>query len=666
MDSIRKERRLLYAIGWVKDEFLEEMNQPAKRYPMKKLWLVAAVIAVMLILAGCVAVFLRLQDLSFGKQTYVEEFDRQGFYIGPSEKTKDLLTINGYVGSPHQLAVQEWLEFKESYDPNRELLTNERDIPEIPNALETVYSCYTLDMVEKLNEIVDKYDLKLLDEWVLIQQWQSEAVLKALGVDSLLKQDAPAEIPAVSGVIYQPFSFKFEYSMTMTGEDALWSESMIVSQHYDRKGYFHPLSYWALDLDRVQQWNYRTSEGYDLLLALDDMGRGYIFLEKEEAYLTFSLSTYFGETKYPTPEHYISKEGLEQAAECFDYSIVTPDIDFNQLQAELDAADAAYRATGPIRDLPNYPDFDACMRKEGPWRGPEGFDYTFYDVDIDGEAELLFGLDGKIVWGIDLENGETNYSVYGGDDICENGIIHSVYTYEFSTYKMHTFSNWPDFYLGLIRKNGVWHQSGDSVDYENVDALPVLTEEEVQAILNQYPPVALTWKPVMEYAFADGTTVADITVIPEPISPDQLPQEYQKIAKEQKYYTYYCIYDLDGDGIDELLLADEDQNIQTTYGLRKGKVRELMAEVGQNVHPCEGGIWEETLLMNTEGGVELEEHIFYHMRDGKREALDYAAWNKATASWVADRDYTPMDEETAKEILSKYKRIDLTLLPIHR
>ncbi len=661
-----KERRLLYAIGWVRDEFIEEMMQPPRRSPKKKLWLIAAIIAVLMILAGCVAAFLRLQDLSFGKETYVQEFDSQGFYIGPTEKTKDLLTINGYVGSPHQMAVQEWLEFKESYDPNRELLTNERDIPEIPNALETVYGCYTLEMVEKLHEIVGKYDLKLLEEWVPSQRWQSEVVLKALGVDSLLKKDAPAEIPAISGMIYPPYSFRFEYSMTMTGKGALWSESMIVTQCYDRKGYFHPLSYLSLDLSRIQQWNYRTSDGHDLLMALDDRGRGYIFLEKEEAYLTFSLTTYSGETKYPTPEQYISKEGLEQVAECLDYSIKTPDIDFRQLQIDLDAADAAYRETEPIRTLPNYPDFDACMQQEGLWRGPEGFDYTFYDVDVDGKAELLFGLDGRLVWGIDLENGETKNYIYGGDYICENGIIHSVYTHEFSTYEMHTFRNWPDFYLELIRKNGIWHKSCDTVDYENVDALPVLTETEVQAIIGQYPHVQLQWAPVMEYTFADGSTVADIAVIPEPISPDQLPQEYQKIAKEQKYYTYYCIYDLDGDGIDELLLADEDQNIKTTYGLRKGKVQELLGEVGQNVHPCEGGIWEETRLMNTEGGVELEEHIFYRMTAGKQEALHYVAWNKATASWVADRDYTPMDEETAKEILSKYKRIDLTLLPIRR
>ncbi len=664
-----KEKRLLYAIGWVKDAYIEEMDQPgiqkkSSTMPKRKLWLIAAIVAVMVLLAGCVAVYLRLQDLSFGTESYVEEYSSSGLYIGPIEKTRHLLTIKGYVGGPHQLALQEWLEFKENYDPNGALLTNEPDIPEIPNAEETVYGCYTLDMVEKLHEIADKYDLKLLEQRIPIQRWQNDIALKALGTDSFLKPGAPAEIPSFSGMFYPPYSFKFEYNMTMTGEDALWPHKMMVGHRYHRKGYFQPLGYWSVDLSRVQQWNYTTSEGFDLLLVLDDRGRGHILLEKEEAYLTISLDTYIGQSKYPSPDEYISRAGLEQAAELFDYSIATPMLEFSAMEEELEAAEAAYRETQPSRSLPNYPDFDECLRREGPWRGPEGYDYTFYDVDADGEEELLFGLAGGPAMAVDLENGETQYRIYGNDYFCENGIIHSVHSYDFSTFEIHTFHNWPDFSLCLTRKNGVWHKSEETVDYASIDALPTLTEEEVQAIMDQYPHMQLQWVPVMEYTFADGTTVADIAVIPEPVTIDQLPQEYRKLAEEERFLTHGLIHDLDEDGIDELLLGQDSQTIVTVLGLRDGQIQELIPGYRQNLYPCQGGVWEEVLLMNTEGGVELEEHIFYHMVKGKPEPLHYVAWNKATASWVCDRDYTPMEAQNAKEILNRYIRKELTLLPI--
>ena len=49
--------------------------------------------------------------------------------------------------------------------------------------------CYSQEMVDKLNEIVEKYDLKLLSEYVGFNWWESRALLDSLSIDSLFYDD---------------------------------------------------------------------------------------------------------------------------------------------------------------------------------------------------------------------------------------------------------------------------------------------------------------------------------------------------------------------------------------------------------------------------------------------------------------------------------------------
>ena len=44
--------------------------------------------------------------------------------------------------------------------------------------------------------------------------------------------------------------------------------------------------------------------------------------------------------------------------------------------------------------------------------------------------------------------------------------------------------------------------------------------------------------------------------------------------------------------------------------------------------------------------------------------LDFAAYNKATASWQSDYFGTPMSEADAKAILARYSRVDQGMQPI--
>lgn len=92
-----KSMNLLLALGNVKGGYIlaaEEFREgKPRRIAPKRLWLIAAVIALCLVLVGCaVAYALRLEDMAFGQK-------HQEYYDGSSQ-TVTLLSIQGVQGTP--------------------------------------------------------------------------------------------------------------------------------------------------------------------------------------------------------------------------------------------------------------------------------------------------------------------------------------------------------------------------------------------------------------------------------------------------------------------------------------------------------------------------------------------------------------------------------------
>lgn len=71
------------------------------------------------------------------------------------------LSLQGYTDSPESLAMAEWLEFKSSYDADGSIL---EAVGNDPTGLEDKYDLYTAydqTMADKLDEIAEKYNLRL-------------------------------------------------------------------------------------------------------------------------------------------------------------------------------------------------------------------------------------------------------------------------------------------------------------------------------------------------------------------------------------------------------------------------------------------------------------------------------------------------------------------------
>ena len=59
----------------------------------------------------------------------------------------------------------------------------------IPNPYYIPYGCYSWEMVNKLDEIVQKYDLKLLSPDVGCQSYESSVLFSSLGIDGVFHGD---------------------------------------------------------------------------------------------------------------------------------------------------------------------------------------------------------------------------------------------------------------------------------------------------------------------------------------------------------------------------------------------------------------------------------------------------------------------------------------------
>ena len=135
-------------------------------------------------------------------------------------------------------------------------------------------------------------------------------------------------------------------------------------------------------------------------------------------------------------------------------------------------------------------------------------------------------------------------------------------------------------------------------------------------------------------------------------------------------FSHYRILDINGDGVEDLLLKGEDDSfightdyywIALTY--RYGQIVHVW--MSGDFYLCENGVLEFVETRHQDMGVEVNGHRFIRMDGFEEKNLGFAAYNKATASWWGDwHNEIPMTEDEANAILAKYPRIDQGMIPI--
>ena len=156
---------LLETISSIKDKYVLEAYgnslHSLKHISMRRILLIAAVITLAILLVGCAVVYvLSLQNMKIGNYTNTTpacEAEPSGSIV-----SSDVLSLQGFAGTPSYKASLEWQKFLETYDQDGKLL-RKADTDDFQEPIEYMsYNCYTQEMTEKINVICQKYGLELL------------------------------------------------------------------------------------------------------------------------------------------------------------------------------------------------------------------------------------------------------------------------------------------------------------------------------------------------------------------------------------------------------------------------------------------------------------------------------------------------------------------------
>ena len=275
-----------------------------------------------------------------------------------SEKTVERIpfSLQGAVTSPEFLASYEWKEYLQSevYDPDGSILDKVeaelRKHPDfdkedengnpiiltyegIPYNKDYLYSCYTTEMCEKLDEICEKYSLKLVNQIYLYYSESSkladeteittEDLLKMANCSQFIRESNDEFTHIVdSGYIYDDGSFHLEGTARLKSDEATWKKDISYQMIRTMKGTLYPTGSLCIgDGESYEQWNYTTSNGIPLLLARSEKTlKEYVIANLNDSYVVINVCD-----NRNCSENYAqkTKRDLELFAETFDFAAIS-------------------------------------------------------------------------------------------------------------------------------------------------------------------------------------------------------------------------------------------------------------------------------------------------------------------------------------------------------
>ena len=670
---------ILDMIGDAKGTYLWETQKyrdgTAGAKPLPRLWLVAAVIGLMLLLVGCtVAYVLRLQDLKVAeyRPTTPTVYDENGDVISlPTIAPRTQITLQG----ANQEALAEWNSFCRDYDPDGAIVTaNDNNELGIPNPYYIPYGCYSWDMVDKLDEIVQKYDLKLLSPDVGCQSYESSVLFSSLGIVGVFLGD----VEYLSGYFYPEGTFKIELLFQPDTDQWPYKDNS-ASYYYSVKEYFDPVYYEVADLESCTQWNYTRSDGRTVLLVMNDE-QARIIADLQDALVTvsFASSKWDGGNKVQ-----MTQSALEQISEQFDFSIQPHPADMTKVDALMEAARAAYEAERAAAAENLYTQgyeqyIQQTLEKAAAHstRMRDGLFYSLYDLNGDGVMELFPGRRATLWEILSMREGKS-YQYADFDNLSLISVLHFTICEDHVLELEKMKDNIAEIrYYFRAEAEGLTYLEGLEKVEDSWYSLPVppaedpmaevrteITEQQAQAIIASYVP--LENQPERQQMKRYG----------EPVKPIPWTDPYAIYIAEALEWLEdagkltYTLMDLNGDGIQELIARDtwttQAGSTEPVYVLSVHTIVDGELVIVQEPHGmtdvCEGGI----LMYGEEDGTHYE---FYRMKGTELELIEMIYQDRIQKYWVrAVEGENPQSsncsEETARSYIAQYHPIELNMKP---
>lgn len=206
----------------------------------------------------------------------------------------DIVTLSGYQSSPEAQALAEWTAFWTGYD--RESATeNEVFIAEGRDDW-SLYPVYNYEMGQKLDEIADKYQLKLYSEINFVSPEEMEYRVGGNFMKDCTKY---------WGYIFEDGTFQFSGDAKLAG-------CKITAFQFRRsvKGTFGDVILNIGQVEEYEQWQYLSVCGEPVLLALGP-SKALIFADLEECFISVNVLS--------GSEEGMTKEDLQELADKIDF-----------------------------------------------------------------------------------------------------------------------------------------------------------------------------------------------------------------------------------------------------------------------------------------------------------------------------------------------------------
>lgn len=298
----------------------KEKNSPRK---VRRHFLLAALIALLLVLVGCAAVYiLKMQDVKIGEGTHEREFSLiDGVYVEDRRTIPtNTLTLAGVKGTDAYQACAAFYTYKREH--RTEMLQLDME-----GGLEEGYwgGGFQSDLDAKALELAAQYGLK--PEGTLLGLSTMQDLYDALGVEGFTRQSNAMAVEIENGGCYESgnfwvnVSFQFPedsgYEVTFTNGTLRWNRTDSFSRDYVT----------LEDNGDWSEWNYTTASGNPVLILYSpSCEASYLFCSREEALLSLeivgNIMRYSEEPEAESPEFdRMTKQQLEMVADSIDFDI---------------------------------------------------------------------------------------------------------------------------------------------------------------------------------------------------------------------------------------------------------------------------------------------------------------------------------------------------------